>query len=901
MAKYVSEGSAYMDTKRKVAIVVTTIAVVGIMGGITYKLTTNSQLGREERNPSTTQTQKPIINEDQDEDREEEPDFNDTINPSEKEEEEDNSNISKEEEVTTPSQPGKKPRPTKKPVVPGITTPKPTEPEKPVVTEPPTIPDNKDPEESEHFVISNDMIQAGTFTMANKKYNTITVRSDIPENTKIILNGVEVSGGVILEAPKNYQLNIQNSNVASLAVTAQSMSIRSYSMRSRAVADINKTLEGATVNLDAGSVVQSISIDSNIQVNGTNTANAIAVNSGSEVVLNIPSRHISLNTQGVVAINKSVNTLTNSGYESTVIINAPVASMTNNESSTIRLNNGNTITNFRNQGSDTVVSGNGTITNPIIAANNTRIYTNVTNTPVLAEAVENVLVRKETQTEITNAYSNAQGSVTFTLSAPTNLTINDISVICNAGKSISLFKLTTTDNQTYTLSTSYYKNDSYALYITLPNGNIVSKDFDTDYANPTVNKVVVERISDTDATLELYGVDEGGHIYYVLEEKTTRETITASSIKEKGASETVKVGYNKVSIKGLEAGKSYNLYYVIEGYFENTSKVKGPFEVSSQVKVIDPSNYQIVYAKEEIENRFVFTLNKAPEKELTLSDFEIICPQEKNLTTSGAKFIVSPDRLTYILIVPDNYGHNDNKYTVKIKVSETEVIEGSFVSHFNPPVITGAVDNVIRTGENTAEFTFNSDEEGTVYYGVYEWNGAIYDYNSTTPFANDVLTGAIQSNKQVLNAGPNTIHIDLTGIPVNRNTRVWALFIDTVGNYRVGFVDHYKLPEYVPPVDPDVPDGRVQITNFTVRNNKNISIDFSETIGWVTSSDVELSVVSGGSLPSQLLYSIDNDTPKHLGIDIMNYTLPTGKYKLTIRTQDADENAVVLTKEFEIN
>jgi len=768
---------------------------------------------------------------------------------------------------------------------------------------PPVTPENPgESEQLENLVITNSMIENGMITLSNKKYNTITIRSDVEEKTKVVFDTVEVLNGLVLEKPKNYQLDIVNSHLSSMMVTNQSVSVFSYAFRARK-ADMNKSLDGATVNFKNGSTVNSISVSSNVEINGTTPVSNVAVNGGNEVVLNIPSTNVALNTQGVVAINQTVGNLTNHKKDATIVVNAPVTNFKNQAGSTIHVNGGNTISSFHTSGENTIVSGNGTITNTNISASNTRIYTNVVNQPKVDPEVDQVLIRTESKVSIVNAISTAQGSVTFTLSEPVSkLSLSDISVICNAGKSITLFNLTTKDNKTYTLTTSYYKNDSYALYITLPNGNIISTDFDTDYANPTVNNVVVERTSDDAATLELYGVDEGGTLYYVLEDATTREVVSASSIKENGTSAFVKVGYNMIPITNLEPGKSYNLYYVIEGYFENISKVKGPFEVPGQVKQVTQGQYQIVYAKEEIPNRFVFTLDKAPQRELTLSDFEIVCPKESNLTTSGAQFIVSPDRLTYIIIVPDNYGHGDNKYTVKIKVSDTEKIEGSFVSHFNPPVITGAVDNVKRTDENTAEFVFQSDEFGMVYYGVYEWNGAIYDYNSTTPFANDVLTGAIASKQQVLNMGENKITIDLTGVSVTRNTRLWALFVDQAGNYRVGFVDHYKIPEYV---DPDVPadPGTVQITNFKVINNNYFSIDFNDMIGWVsaTDADIKLSIVSGGTLPAKVLYSVDNDTPKHLGIELKNHVLTTGVYKLTIHTTDKNDQPITIEKQFEIN
>lgn len=750
----------------------------------------------------------------------------------------------------------------------------------------------------EDLVITNDMIKNDTFFVKNETYQSVTLSSDIRDYVKIVLDQVEINGDLTLEDSGNYQLDIIDSKMKSF--TTKSVP-KFYSRMAVDFGTKNKALQGPTVNFDEKSTVQSLTLNHSIEVNGTNRVSNIMVQGGEEVVLNIPAQSASIQTNGTVAVNQKIDKITNEGSKNTIIVNAPVTTFLNQVSSTIHINQKNTITTLNNSGENTVVSGNGTIVNASIQANNTRIYTEVTNKPVLKESVDNVIVRKESKNQIVSAVSKSQGSVTFTLAeAVDSLSIEDISVICNAGKTITLYRLSTEDNKTFTLTTSYYKNDSYALYITLPNGNIVSRDFDTDYANPTVQNVVLERVSDTKAMLELYGVDEGGKIYYVLEDALTKEVIDASSIQKNGKSASVKVGYNALSIDGLKVGKSYRLYYVIEGYFGNVSKVKGPFELSSQVKEETKSEYKIVYAEEEIANRFVFQLNKVPDHELTLEDFIIKCPTQKNLTTKGATFQVSPDLLTYIIIVPDNYGHKDNKYTVDVKISAEETIHGSFVSHFDPPTITGAVDNVVRVDENTANFSFYSDEAGTVYYGIYDWNGGIYDYNSSTPFASDVLTGAISSKQQVLNTGANTIMLDLSGVTVTKNTRVWALFVDSVGNYRVGFVDHYKIPEDVSIENPE-PDSSLKITKFEIKNNKNLSIDFSEVIGWVSSDDIQISVLEGGSLPSKLLYSIDNDTPKHLNIDILNYELPVGVYELKLTVFDENDTEITLVQRIEIS
>ena len=235
---------------------------------------------------------------------------------------------------------------------------------------------------------------------------------------------------------------------------------------------------------------------------------------------------------------------------------------------------------------------------------------------------------------------------------------------------------------------------------------------------------------------------------------------------------------------------------------------------------------------------------------------------------------------------------------MRIKISDTETIEKDFVTHLNPPVITGAVDNVKRITENTIEFKFNSDEAGTVYYGIYEWNGGIYDYNSTTPFASDVLTGKINSKSQKLNAGENTITMDLSGSNTTNNTRLWALYVDEVGNYRVGFVEHYKITEYIE--EKPTPENTLQITNMNYTNNS-FAIEFSEEVLYnITQDDVKISVVKEGSLPSKLMLIIDNSVAKKVNIEIGNYTLPVGEYQIEITATNTKGEIVKLVKQFEI-
>ena len=252
-----------------------------------------------------------------------------------------------------------------------------------------------------------------------------------------------------MESPGKYQLDIVNSKISEMLVTDNVQTFSSL-FRSIVSRGINKQLEGATINFQEGSSVNLISIDSNVHVNGTNSVSKINVNNGKEVVLNIPSESLELNTNGYVAINKNVVNMTNNDT-ATIVVNASVNSLVNNAPSNIRVNKGNTVTSFNNNAEDTVVSGNGNITNAIVSASNTKIFVEVLNKKV-KEEVDFILIRQEADIQIVDVKSVAQGRVTFTLSQEVELSLKDLSVICNAGKIINMYNLYTKDNITYNLN-----------------------------------------------------------------------------------------------------------------------------------------------------------------------------------------------------------------------------------------------------------------------------------------------------------------------------------------------------------------------------------------------------------------------------------------------------------------
>ncbi len=785
----------------------------------------------------------------------------------------------------------------------------PTSPIEPEINEPPVNnpeevkpvePSTQEPVEQEvkDLLIEPNMLVNNAITLNNKTYNSITLSPELDEKVNINLENVNVES-LNLSKTTAYTVNVKNSKLNNVLV-APTSGVSMFSLNSSIIDDsvVNTSIR-PILNID-NTEVNTIEVNGNIEINGNKMVPKIDIKSGGEVVVNIPSESVLINTieNASVTLSDNIKKLVNQSSKMNLIVNANVEELTNKGmDSNIRINTGKIVKRLSNEGENTVVSGSGTINNLNVFANNTLVYANVTEIPSIASTIENVLVRKENNISIEFVKSTSQSSITFALSEDINLKKEDISIICNAGKHIATYNLTKIDDKTYTLTTSYFKNNSYELYVTLPNGNIISKDFSTDYANPTVNNEVITRTDENSATLELFGVDEGGYLYYILEPITNnRESINESYIKEKGKMVSVKTGYNKVEINNLKVGEEYNLYYVIEGFYHNTSSIKGPLTINSEFTKISDDEYKIISAKEEIVNQFIFKLNKPlVDKVLTLKDFNIICPTGKSLTLSSANLFLAPDGVTYIITIPNNYGHLDNNYTVEINIGDGKILKSNFVVHFNPPHITN--EKLERTNKDILKLSINSDEAGTIYYGFYEWNGGIYDYNSSTPFAKDVLLGKIESKKQNLIFGLNEITLDLTNIKINKNTRVWALYVDDEGNYRTGFVDHYgNIPEYI---EKPEEEQKLRITKIESAPTS-LKVYFSDDIKWLSNDEIFIQPISTGNMPKLLLSTSYDNKEFYSSIDILNTSLDKGAYNMLIMKKDSSGKIIRLEKQFEI-
>ena len=806
---------------------------------------------------------------------------------------------------STPQTPNESEKPST-PETPGESG-KPSTPETPGGSEEPEAPEA--PNEPEivvtNLTITEDDLVDGVVTISNKTYKNIFIDSSVV-NGKVVLDNVEIQEKLTLQDGVQYQVQINNSKVPYVKV--ENKEVKRYR---NASLNINKNISGPTLYLENVEEINKVDINGNVSIYGDSEISNLSLLNGT-LLLDIPTKIMNIDENSIyadVTINKKVNQINDGGNSTSIGINDNVDKVNlNGKKSSMYIKEGVTVGKATINGDSTKVMGNGTLTSVEINGDNVGVYTEIPKeNVVINESANNTFVGREDKYEISSITPKKQGTIEFTLNEKTSraLKLSDISIICYGGNSMTVFDVTTQDNKTYTLNTSYYKDNTYELYITLPNGNIISKEFNYSYNHPTASKVVLDRTNSTEAVLDVYGVDEGGYLYYKLVEKNnsrSNNSINTEDIKENGTKVFIKTEYNEIVISDLEENKEYDLYYVMEGYDGRTSPVYGPISLGKYEEKPESNGYKLDYVAEVESNRFVFTFNKPVKGDLKLDDFKIICPTESSLTTKGAKFIVSPDKKTYTIIVPDNYGHKDNKYTVSINMPDGSIVEGSFRSHFNPPVISG--ENIDRYAKDKIKFEFNSDERGTLYYGIYEWNNSILAGDSTTPMAEDVLSGKIKSTKVSLNSNYNELDIDLSGYSLTKNSRIWVLYVDYDGNYRNGFVDHYKIPEFTGNTEED--KSSLDITNIEVSKGSMgtlLKLTFNEDLLYrFNQNNIKLQSLSGGTLPGRIGMSVSFPSNKlnYASIELMGVTLSTGDYRITIETYDSKDNPVKIVKEFTV-
>ena len=571
---------------------------------------------------------------------------------------------------------------------------------------------------SDTLTISSSNLTSGVYNL-----NT-TTNSNIRNYKKVIIDS-SVTGGTI---------NISDVKIGELEIAGEAsgtINVEETVLDTISKTDVSKTSRSAgnvKLNLGDGTGLETLNIASNITVAGTAKVNNVVVSQNSNIKLDIPVAK--LEVKGNYA-NVAVN-----GIVDNVVL----------------------------EGTKNTITGTGS-------------YVNVEN-----KGDNTVEIKGYEENSIKSVTVNGMYGMTVVLEKPTSkaLTKEDMAILCRGGKDMTILSVNTTDNQTYKVSTSVFaKDDYYTFSIEVAPGKIIDKTFSYKVNNPTVTNAVVTRTEGTRAEFDLYDVDEGGYVYVYIPGVTqvqgktkATEEITTDLVK-KGYKQDLKTGFNKVILKGLTEEIRYDVYYVLESYDGRTSDVHGPLAINGSVQ--EETNlskkYQIVSVSESTKNNITVKLNRAPEEELTLSNFSFICPSDSELTIDNATLRVSEDKLTYTIIIPENYGHKDNQYTAKITFSDGTIAKKTFVVELTPPRVTNQ--KVERTAENKVKYTFTSDKAGEVYVGTYTWNGAANSENNT-PKGQDILSGEVESKKIVMNAGFNEVEITYNGTDKD----IFALHVD---------------------------------------------------------------------------------------------------------------------------
>lgn len=790
------------------------------------------------------------------------------------------------------------------PIIPEV----PNEPVNPDTPSDPDVPSESDIVFSD-LTITKDNLVDGIVTISNKTYKNIFIDSSLADS-KIVLDNVEIKENLILKDDAQYEVVINDSKIP--YITVENNPIKREENREL---NINKNINGPTLQLKNVKYIKNIDINGNASIYGDCNILNLHISNGM-LLLDAPTKFMNIDKNSSysnITVNQIVNEISDSGNCTNIAINCNVDKVNSNgQNANIYIKENITVDKMNVNGNSTSIMGNGVLNAIEISGSDAKVYTKTPKENILInESAKNVFIGREENFKINSITPRQQGVIEFTLNEATSkpLELSDILILCNGGNSMTVFDIKTKDNKTYTLSTSYYRDNIYELYITLPNGNIISKEFNYSYNHPTASKVEVNRTSKINAILDVYDVDEGGYLYYKLIEKNNlrskNNVLSTEDVKETGIKVSIKSNYNEIPISNLKENTEYDLYYVMEGFDGRTSPVYGPLALGLYNAETEVSEYKLDYLAEVEANKFVFTFNKAVEGELKLDDFRIICPSESNLTTKGAKFIVSPDKKTYTIIVPDNYGHKDNKYTVSVNMPDGTIVEGSFRSHFAPPVTSG--ERIERYAKDKMKFKFNSDEHGVLYYGIYDWNQSVLEDDSNTPIAEDVLSGKIKSQKAKLNSGYNELEIDLSGYNLTNKSRLWVLYVDYDNNYRVGFVDHYKIPEFIEEPNVEEEDkSKLDITTLEVSEYYGSTLlelyfneDLTTTFG---ERNIKLQSLSGVNIPARIPMSVSFPSNKsnYASIELRGLKLASGDYRITIETFDSKDNPVKIVKEFTV-
>ncbi len=471
----------------------------------------------------------------------------------------------------------------------------------------------------------------------------------------------------------------------------------------------------------------------------------------------------------------------------------------------------------------------------------------------------------------------SMGKVTVELSAPVELNASDFYIRCPAGNDMTILRADSPSgpqkNRIYTLSTTYYKENTYYLQISLPDGRQLEQTFTVNILSPELRDFESRRLSPSCAEITFIS-DTAGLLYYVAVPQSAARSLTAGSAPQNswelystGESRTFSAGSNTFTVEGLSEKTGYSFYFAAaDTAGENLSGLFLPLSVDAEPEAApDAEGYALVSVEQISDYGFTVTLNKPTAAPLELSAFHASCPTQAALTLGRVE---TEDNRTYRVYLRENYYFmSKNNYQVEITFPDGSKASGRFYAETYPAI---GIITAERTPDGTLRADFSSDKPGTVYC-------ITMSEEENKPSVSWMLQNA---REMELVAGSN--QLTLTEVPEN-HTRLYLVAVDRKGN-TPEFVDSARITQ----VDalPEQPEETNAITGVTVSNSSGrttLELAIREPIDSI-GLEPAVTTLSGGGNSAPRLVSVwgNNEMFSTIIYLSLNIQLEPGEYRVSL-------------------
>ena len=743
------------------------------------------------------------------------------------------------------------------------------------------------------------------------------------------LNNVTIKGTLIVRGGGIHTVKLHNSKVKGLSVEKKSAPVRILTQGSTVETTNVKTpsiLEGTFKNVTVSSPVDLTvrgSID-NVEVAAKATLNAEGT----------------IKNVNITEAGKDTVVTGNGSVENVEISAENVSVKTPNSNVTISGNVSSAMV-----GDKTISGGNSSKTSSSgknsSSSNNRRPVSSLPNTPSKPSEPEKpsepTPPEPSEPTEISinsveynTTYSSGTVKIVLSEATKTPLEKEDFYIHCTgAGKNMTILDVTTTDNKVYTLTTTYYNDNTYNVQVTI-DGKMIEKHFTVRSDCAELKDAKTKRISDTTAEFQ-YLSDSSGTLYYTVVAKETvlaayvdeNTAVLAESSSEPTEEDLIESGtavdmagtLNKVTIEGLKANTAYTIYFVGKDKQDRVTPVKQvdisaealPPAIEGQYKI---ENIKVNYNEKaglwEEKYWFTVTFDQPLKEELALENFTLTCPQQAGLHLGRAAKV---DDTTYDVYMKANYIPNDgNTLTMHVTFADgTEVTEDFRFDTRLPDVSPNLDVTIERVDDTHVNISINNhgNREGYIYYKLYPNDAYDFTNNTESKSADDVYA---HGTKERLGTGLNVFE-NVAAIEDQRFCfaleneegvhQAYLSFCNkTIGEY--GFVTE----------EPDDPD-KLEITNVEVEYNdyygqQLIYVTFSKKIepGYdVSTSDNRIQISGLTGRPSFMLepYGASETITDEEGYEFTIYEGVRLNFNdRTMRIEPGEHNLTITTADYQV-